>query len=193
MPWGLIVLLVLYFGGIWLYVRLEYHHSPRFQAARHLRDASLLLGGDDGHTAPLEDLQKALDHLLAALSVYTDDPWAHQRLEQVIRRLKERKATLSREQQGSADALSQVYRRLQERRAAILLVGAYDLWDVDAVLNAPQEIMTKSVYGGLLIVLFWMYRARQERRLLGRMALDRQDERQRDLEELDQHRKRDDS
>jgi hypothetical protein len=192
-PWGLIVLLVLYFGGIWLFVRLEYHHSPRFQAARHLHDASLLLGSDDGRTAPLEDLKKALDHLLAALSVFTDDHWAHQRLEQVIRRLKERKVSLSREQQGSADALSQVYRRIQDGKAAILVVGVYDLWDVDAVLNAPQEIMNKSVYGGLLIVLLWMYRARQESKLLGRMALDRQDERRRDLDELNRHRKRDDS
>lgn len=75
-PWGLFILLGLYFGGVWGFLRYEYYNAPEFKSARHLRIAGQMLGEDNGMTAESANLLEALDHLLAALSAYPDDPLA---------------------------------------------------------------------------------------------------------------------
>ena len=189
-PWGLFILLGLYFGGVWGFLRYEYYNAPEFKAARHLRIAGQMLGDDNGMTAESANLLEALDHLLAALSAYPDDPLAHQRIEAVVRRLQERNTKLPEEKQKQIDALALRYRRMNELGSELLIVGPRDLWDVDYVLEMPGRIARYSVFGGVIILLIWLYKSLQDRRYLERMAAERMEGRREEIAESSSRRQR---
>ena len=189
-PWGLFILLGLYFGGVWGFLRYEYYNAPEFKSARHLRIAGQMLGDDNGMTAESANLLEALDHLLAALSAYPDDPLAHQRIEAVVRRLQERNTKLPEEKQKQIDALALRYRRMNELGSELLIVGPRDLWDVDYVLEMPGRIARYSVFGGVIILLIWLYKSLQDRRYLERMAAERMEGRREEIAESSSRRQR---
>ncbi len=189
-PWGLFILLGLYFGGVWGFLRYEYYNAPEYKAARHLRIAGQMLGEDNGMTAEASDLLKALDHLLAALSAYPDDPLAHQRIEAVVRRLQERNTKLPGEKQKQIDALALRYRRMNERGSELLIVGPRDLWNVDYALEMPGRIARYSVFGGVIILLIWIYKSWQDRRYLERMVAERMEGRREEIAESSSRRQR---
>lgn len=160
-PWGLLIVLAVYFGSVWAYVRVEYCDSPQYAAARSLQRAELLLGRDDGLTAEISALFEALDHLLRATRAVPDDGGTLQRIEIAVRRLRERGVKLPRDTQAQIDGMSLRLRDAQASRKAVLLIGARDLWDVDGLLAAPQRIYRQSLLGAAFIVLLWIYKTVQ--------------------------------
>ena len=189
-PWGLFILLGLYFGSIWLFLRYEYYNAPEYKAARHLSIALQLLGDDDGLTAEVPELLDALDHMLAALSVNPDDRFAHHRVEAVVRRLNERNVPLPDEKQKHLDALALRFRRLHELGTDLLAIGPRDMWDVDYVLEMPARIARFSIFGGLIIFVIWFYKSLQDRRYLDKLAAERMEERREEIAEAGAGRRR---
>lgn len=189
-PWGLFIILALYFGGVWGYVRYEYYYSPKYIAAKHLRSADQLLGGGDGGRVSLDALKDALDHLIQALNAFPEDTWTQTRIEGVVRHLKERGEKLTKDQQHTVDSLALTYRRNQDAKTSFLPIGARDIWDVDSVLDMPNTMMRNSVVGGLFILAFWLYRTIQDRKHLHALALERDAYRSEEIDDLGVHRKR---
>lgn len=176
-PWGLFILLGVYFGGIYFYLHYEYYNAPEYKAARHLSIALQMLGADDGLTAEVPELLETLDHLLAALTINPDDPYAHQRIETVVRRLNERNAKLPPDKQKQVDALALRYRRMNDLGSSLIVIGPRDMWDVDYVLEMPGRIARYSIVGGLFIFVIWFYKAWQDRQYLERIAAERMEQR----------------
>jgi hypothetical protein len=176
-PWGLFLLLGLYFGAVWGFLQYQYYNAPQYQAARHMRIATQLLGSDDGATADVPALLEALDHMLAALNVNPDDSLTHERIQTVVRLLKERNTVLPDDKQKLLDALALRYRRMHETSTDIVWIGPRDIWDLDSILDMPAKILRYSVIGGVVILLLWLYKTWQDHKYLERLAAERMEER----------------
>jgi hypothetical protein len=183
-PWGLLAMLAIYFGGVWFYTNWEYKNSPEYNASRHLRIAAQLLGDDDGKTVGKQVLTEAMDHLIAAVKLRPDNTFAWQRVELVRVRMVERKLKLNPEQQQIIDAQGMRYRADQDRKTSFMPIGARDIWDVEAVTSLPGQVAKRTLFGALIIVVIWIYKTLQDRKHTTSMALERQDERRRDLRDI---------
>ena len=73
----------MYSGASYAYIHFATLDSPRYAAATHLRIAGQILANDNGDTASVEDLQVAYQNLVASLTLFPDDRWAHEQLEKV--------------------------------------------------------------------------------------------------------------
>ncbi len=188
-PWGLLIMLGLYFGGIFAFTQYEFYNSPQYIAARHMRAAEQLLGPNNGRTAKLPELTEALDHLLEALKQLPEDEWCHEQVEQVVIRLQERGHRMSSEKQRLLDSLSMRFKRAEESSKPMLWVGARDIWDFNSIADLPDKIIRYSWVGGLLIFVFWLYVRLQDRKRRDAFLDDKDEERREELEELGSHRR----
>jgi hypothetical protein len=183
-PWGLLAMLALYFGGVWFYSNWEYRSSPEYNASRHLRIAAQLLGENDGRTADKKVLLEALDNLIAAVKYKPDNIFAQERVQVVERRLLERNVKLDLERRQIVDALAMRYRAAQDRRTSFMPIGARDIWDVEALTDLPGRVARRTAFGALVIVVVWLYKTLQDRKHMSSLELQRQDERRRDLRDI---------
>lgn len=190
-PWGLIAMLGIYFALVSFYTRHQYVNSPEYKASRHLRIAAQILGNDDGRTVEKEKLVEALDSLIQAIAVMPSNTWAQQRIEVVARRLEERKVPIPPDQRKIVDALGLQYRRIQDgRNPDLIVINARDIWDVDSLQSLPGQIAQRTVIGGLIIFVFWLYKTLQDRKHVLEMELVRQTERRKDLRDIARPKRR---
>ena len=183
-PWGLFIMLGVYFGLVSLLTHWEYVRSPEYLASRSLRTAAQLLGSDDGRTVEKDKLLDALAALLEAIRQVPDNPYPYQQVEVVARRLEERKVKVPQEMKRELDVLGGRYRAIQDSRKSFMPIGARDIWDIDELSTVPGRIAKRSAVGGLIIFVIWLYRALQERKHAIEMELVRQAERRKDLRNL---------
>jgi len=189
-PWGLLILLGLYFGGVYAFLHFQYYESPEYQSAKHLRIAEQLLGEDEGETAKVPDLLQAFDHLTTAVNLQPENRWGHQRIELVVRLLRERNTKLPTDKQRLLDALSLRYAHFAQGRDTALLVEVHQIWDLDEISAMPAKVARWSVVGGAFILLAWLYKTWQDRRYLSRLSTERMEGRREELADLGQHRQR---
>lgn len=189
-PWGLFIVLGLYFGSVYAFTQYEFYNSPEYVAARHMRAADQLMGPNGGRTAKLPELEEALDHLLAALEKMPEDAWSHQQVEQVLIRLKERGYEVPKEKQRLLDMLARKYALADQAKRPVLIIGARDIWDFNSIAEMPDKIRRYSWFGGLLIFLIWLYIRWQDMKGADAFLDEKDDERRQELEELGAHRRR---
>jgi hypothetical protein len=189
-PWGLVIILGVYAGVSYAYIRNKELNSPSFIAGNHLRAAMQILGQDNGASQPLDSLQTAYAHLVEALGAFPDDKWAHEQLEQVRMVMVRRGTKPLPDLQRKADFLAAAYQELQAGRRHALPVGMRDEWDVDGVMAAPGQMARYAVFGGLVIVLLWAYKQMQEYKFSSKLADERHLDRREELKHLHSHRRK---
>lgn len=189
-PWGLFIALGVYWALVSFYTRYEYINSPEYKASRYLRIAAQKLGEDDGKTVPKEDLLEAADNLLLAIKFVPQNTWAQQRVEVVARRLEERKMKIPPDLQKQLDALGFKYRAAMDAKKGVLPIGAYDIWDIEGAKQVPGQLAQRGILGGLVILLFWLYKTMQDRKAVGAIELSRDAERAKELRAMGRPRRR---
>ncbi len=189
-PWGLLIVLGIYFLSVLGISEYQKRTSPTYQAALHVREAMKVLGKDGGETAPTDELFGALDHLIKALGHLPEDLWCHDRVEQVARRLVERRVAIPRETQRTLDALANRYRQAREAKHFFAPIGPRDVWDFDAATRGPAKVLQWSLAGAGLIIALWLYAALGSRKRLEALAQERRQERRKDVARLGDFRRR---
>jgi hypothetical protein len=190
-PWGLFIALGVYWALVTFYTRYEYINSKEYKASRYLRVAAQLLGEDDGKTVPKENLLQAADNLLMAIKVGPEEnTWAQQRVEVVARRLQERRMKIPQDLQQQLDALGFKYRAAMDAKKGFLPIGAYDIWDIEGAKQVPFQVAQRGVLGGLVILVFWLYKTMQDRKAVSAIELSRDTERARELRAMGRPRRR---
>lgn len=189
-PWGLFIMLGLYFAAVLGYTRYEYVNSPEYKASRHLRIADQLLGQDNGLTAEKEQLVEALDNLIIAMKYVPENVWAQKKVEVLARRLSERKVKLTREQQQLVDALGRKYRVAEDKKTSFMPIGVRDIWDIDALKEMPGRVLQRTFLGGFIIFIVWLYKTLQDRKHMLKLEMERQTGRRKDLREVARPKRR---
>jgi hypothetical protein len=189
-PWGLFILLGGYAAVSYTYIHFKDLDSPQYRAAMHLRSASQILGKDSGSSATNDQLLEAYNHLIESLILFPDDRWAHDQLEKVEWTLAVRGRKPPPELKRRADMLASAYQNIQAGRTSVLPVGPRDIWDIDAVVDAPGRLVRYFTFGGLVIILLWSYKEFQDYQFHRKHEDEKHLDRREDLRDLDSHRRR---
>lgn len=157
-PWGLFIALAVYGVMVGFYVYSTYWNSPGYQAARHLEEATELLGVDDGRTCSRERMVEGFVHLLEVGRLVPEERWAHERIEAIRWRFEERKFKLDQDLKMRAEAVAAMHERIRQKQQSFLVVGARDRgWAPDQLLAGPSKVILWSIPGGVVICIVWAW------------------------------------
>jgi hypothetical protein len=188
-PYGLVITLVVYGALVKVFLDHQYYESAPFQAALKIHEVQQLLGRDDGRTATRDSLLQALDLTLQAANLMPEDSWGLRRAETIAARMAERSIDVPQESRRRMEFLGARERELAQGRASELNLTARDLWNVDAVLEAPALALKVAAILGVVIALCWgyvYYQGRLARQALGDKATKQT---KRELRQLSAHRR----
>jgi hypothetical protein len=163
-PVGLVITLLVYAVIVKLFLDHQYYDTPAFQAALKIHEVQQLLGRDDGRTATQEALVQALDLTLQAANLMPEDNWGLTRAQTISARMAERDIEVPRDLKRRMEFLGARERELALSRSSDLTITHRDLWNTDAVLEAPAVAIRVAAILGVVIALCWAYVYYQERR-----------------------------
>lgn len=176
-PWGLIFFFAVYICGVYVFINYYYKQTPEYQAALHYDVGDRILGDDDGKTAETEQLFIALDEYIKGTQITPGQDYGYQRIETIQHRFYERKIKLNDQQQRDLDRLNRMRASIIQSRKPMLLVGARDIWDIDALEELPRKIVNYSLVGAIVLLFFGILRSWMLRRKYDQMADKRIEER----------------
>jgi hypothetical protein len=189
-PWGLFLLFGLYGAAAYAYVDYTDHRSPEALAAQNLELAAQLIGPDNGETARDADLQAAYQHLVDGLAVNTDDAWGHKELEVVTFALARRGQKPPADLKRRADFLAANWNHLQQARTSNLPESPRERFEFDRWEDKASRLKRYLGFGGVIIVLLWIYREFQDYKFLHKRDDEHELLRRDELRDLDSHRRR---
>lgn len=189
-PWGLFIILGLYGAAAYGYVQYSDRTSPETRAAQHLMAAERILGPDNGDSAKSEDLLAAYRHLIEALALTPADAWGHTQLERVGWALARRGQKPPPDLKRQADFLGAQWSHIQQDRSSQFPESPRERFGFDAIEDSAGRLRQYLLYGGAVILLFWIYREFQEYKFLHKRDDEHELVRRDELRALDSHRRR---
>ena len=189
-PWGLFILLGLYSAAASGDVVYTDRTSPQTLAGQLLVAAERILGADNGDSARTEDLVAAYRHLIQALSLTPDDAGGQKQLERVGWALARRNEAVPPDLKRQADFLGAEWARIQQDRSSQFPESPRERFGFDEIEDKATRLRRYLGFGGVVIVLLWMYREFQDYKFLHKRDDEHELVRRDELRALDAHRRR---
>lgn len=183
-PWGLIIFFALYLVGVKVFVDNYYKQTAEYRAAVKFRDGDILLGDDDGKTIDDQRLAQAFTAFVEGTKLSPREEYGHMRLQTIMVRLNERNLKLTDNQRRELDLLAKLRAMEIERRKPILLIGARDIWDIDALEELPAKLFRYSLFVAIFLMTLMMVRSWLQRRHYDQLASEKIEQRR--VEEMDE-------
>jgi hypothetical protein len=127
---------------------------------------------------------------LDATNLMPENAWAHRRAELIAGRMRERSIDLPEDVRRKMNFSGAKWTAIQDERSFSLGIAPRDLWDVDAVLEAPRTAMKGAIFIAVLIAVVWGYIYYQEHLRRRTIEDDKQAGLKEDLRQLNSHRSR---
>lgn len=176
-PWGLIFFFGLYCVGAYCFIQFYLYDTPEYKAAVYYDKGDRILGADDGKSIEDAMLIAAMQEFVKGTMETPLQDYGYQRIETVKRRLLERNRKLTKEQERDLDILAKKRALVVEARKPMLLIGARDIWNIDALEEMPRKIFNYSIIIAIGLMGISVFRAWRLRNHYDQMSKRKLEER----------------